>query len=99
MRFETKNNFDLIRLIAATQVVLVHSSEHLLKLSYSNSLVLSVLHFLPGVPIFFFVSGFLIASSYDKSSSLQVSKSSLPIASYVFFPHFGHASSFQYWPF
>ena len=60
----TVNNFDLLRLFAASQVVLSHSSSHL-EHSYS---FLSFLSLFPGVPIFFFLSGFLIYGSYESSS-------------------------------
>ena len=57
----TVNNFDLLRLFAASQVVLFHASSHL-EHSYS------FLSLFPGVPIFFFLSGFLIYGSYESSS-------------------------------
>jgi peptidoglycan/LPS O-acetylase OafA/YrhL len=59
------NNFDLLRLFAATQVVFMHATSHL-EHSYS---VLSFLSYFPGVPIFFFLSGFLIYGSYESSSN------------------------------
>jgi peptidoglycan/LPS O-acetylase OafA/YrhL len=65
------NNFDLIRLIAAVQVVLIHAIEHLNILQRDSSIFLALMHFLPGVPIFFFVSGFLIANSFKKNENLR----------------------------
>lgn len=62
-----KNNLDLIRLFAATQVVFIHAISHL-KL-YELDFI-KYLGFFPGVPIFFFVSGFLIYRSYLKSASI-----------------------------
>ncbi len=62
-----KNNLDLIRLFAATQVVFVHAVSHL-KLHELD--FIKHLGFLPGVPIFFFISGFLIYRSYLKSASI-----------------------------
>lgn len=59
-REDVQNNFDLIRLFAAFQVAVFHATEHL---GLPNNLV-KVLSFFPGVPIFFFVSGFLIYRSY-----------------------------------
>lgn len=59
-----KNNFDLLRLFAASQVVLSHAGSHL-EHSYS---VLSFFSLFPGVPIFFFLSGYLIYGSYESSS-------------------------------
>ena len=64
-----ENNFDLIRLFAALQVVVLHSTGHM------NipvpSWFFSVLGFFPGVPIFFFLSGMLVTYSLSSSSSLQ----------------------------
>jgi len=60
---KTVNNFDLIRLFAALQVVLSHASNQL-EHSYS---VLEYLSLFPGVPIFFFLSGYLIYGSYQSS--------------------------------
>lgn len=65
----SRNNLDLIRLFAATQVVLMHAAKHL-KLDNVN--FLKWLSLFPGVPIFFFISGFLIYRSYSKSSSAGV---------------------------
>ncbi len=61
-----ENNFDLIRLIAATQVVIIHAFEHL-KL---NAAAIEWLQLFPGVPIFFVISGFLVSASYEKSKNL-----------------------------
>lgn len=62
------NNFDLIRLIAALQVVFRHSF-------YGYDFQNDILNFIkdiilafPGVPIFFMVSGFLIYWSFDRNS-------------------------------
>ena len=59
----TVNNFDLIRLFAASQVAVTHAAHHL---DY-HAKWLSVLSLFPGVPIFFFISGFLIYPSLGKS--------------------------------
>lgn len=61
-----KNNFDIIRLFAALQVVLFHGISHL-KLDAG---FLNLLGIFPGVPIFFVISGFLISASYQRSQSL-----------------------------
>ena len=54
------NNFDLIRLFAATQVAVGHIAYHLnVRLPG-----ITFLHYFPGVPIFFFISGFLIYQSF-----------------------------------
>ena len=68
--FDHINNFDLVRLIAAMQVVVVHTINHFeLKLPFHDA-TMEVLTAFPGVPIFFVVSGFLITTSYLRSASL-----------------------------
>jgi peptidoglycan/LPS O-acetylase OafA/YrhL len=62
----TVNNFDLIRLLAATQVMLKHA---LLHLGYEGPGI-ELLGLFPGVPVFFFISGFLIFQSYRNSRSI-----------------------------
>lgn len=56
--FPRQNNLEWLRLVFAAQVVLAHTAEHV-----GLALPWIVGHF-PGVPAFFFVSGFLIYSSY-----------------------------------
>ena len=60
-----KNNLDWLRLGFAFQVILIHGLENL-KLNSTSSISSFVNHF-PGVPAFFFVSGFLIYASFDKN--------------------------------
>jgi peptidoglycan/LPS O-acetylase OafA/YrhL len=63
------NNFDLIRLFAALQVVFVHGSVHL-KLTAENptiSQLMAIVAWFPGVPIFFVISGYLIATSFARN--------------------------------
>ena len=62
------NNFDLLRLLAATQVMLVHMLDHL-KLDIGGWATL--LNHIPGVPVFFVISGFLISASYERAPSLK----------------------------
>jgi len=62
------NNFDLIRLIAAFQVALKHGYYHL-EVSEEYGLFIRLVDLFPGVPIFFFVSGFLISKSYESRKS------------------------------
>jgi peptidoglycan/LPS O-acetylase OafA/YrhL len=67
-RISRSNNFDLIRLAAAGQVAVLHGVEHLnLRLPF-HDVSLAILECFPGVPIFFLISGFLIASSYERQS-------------------------------
>ena len=65
------NNFDLLRLAAAMQVVIYHSSIWMDIGNPESSWLLSLIHRIPGVPIFFFVSGFLISRSYETNSKLS----------------------------
>ena len=60
------NNFDLIRLLAALQVMLKHA---LVYLGFEGSKT-DLLDIVPGVPIFFFISGYLIFQSYSNSKGL-----------------------------
>jgi peptidoglycan/LPS O-acetylase OafA/YrhL len=63
-----RNNFDLIRLAAALQVVLVHGAEHL---DLANTPLIGALTYVPGVPIFFIISGYLVSSSFRRSSDVR----------------------------
>lgn len=60
------NNFDLIRLLAACQVVYSHGTSYL---HVAGGPLGSLIGFLPGVPIFFVVSGFLISLSWERTPS------------------------------
>lgn len=62
-----QNNFDLIRLFAAASVAILHAEEHL----GLNTGWTALLRALPGVPIFFFISGFLIYQSYENCIGLR----------------------------
>ena len=64
------NNFDLIRLAAALQVAFSHS---IADLGGGGSAwwLKSITDLFPGVPIFFFISGFLISKSFEKNSILE----------------------------
>jgi peptidoglycan/LPS O-acetylase OafA/YrhL len=63
-KLPTTNNLDMIRLFAAAQVAIEHAAKHL---QYENAWI-SWISLFPGVPIFFFISGFLIYGSYVKST-------------------------------
>ena len=70
------NNFDLLRLFAAIQVVFIHSFHHLFddfgyKLNDSVIFFKEAITFIPGVPIFFLISGFLISLSYEKNPNIK----------------------------
>lgn len=58
MQFPRKNNLQWLRLLFAAQVAVMHSFHHL-----TGTHIPFLDHF-PGVPAFFFVSGFLIYASY-----------------------------------
>lgn len=64
------NNFDLIRLLAALQVVFVHAVGHTDVLHQGPAWLLRILDgviLFPGVAVFFVISGFLIAPSWERS--------------------------------
>lgn len=64
-----ENNFDLIRLLAALQVVLGHGIGFL---HVGEGSRIGQLRFLfPGVPIFFTISGFLISASWERTPHLR----------------------------
>ena len=62
------NNFDLIRLVAAAQVMLFHA---IFYFKVPVPAINTVISYLPGVPAFFFVSGFLISASWERNSDLR----------------------------
>ena len=68
------NNFDLIRLLAASQVVVMHMLHyfHLEPTSaFGRFMLVAFLNF-PGVPIFFVISGFLVSLSWERSGSTGI---------------------------
>lgn len=71
-----ENNFDLLRLIAALQVMIAHSVSHILSehgylLDNGGGYIINMLAHITGVPIFFLISGFLITMSYEKNQDLK----------------------------
>jgi len=64
------NNFDLLRLYAATQVIVDHYFQHLNK--PITAFGLKILYIFPGVPIFFILSGYLISASYERNNNLGI---------------------------
>ena len=69
MSLTRRNNFDLLRLFAAYQVVFFHCSAFWKFSSDSNILpiIQQVYSFFPGLPTFFIISGFLVSSSWEKN--------------------------------
>lgn len=63
------NNFDLLRLVAAISVLFFHTR---VRLDIDiNHYVVSFFEYIPGIPIFFFISGFLISLSYKKALDIK----------------------------
>ena len=63
------NNFDIIRLFAAFQVMFSHINAYFFNEPIQLPFLLSNL---PGVPIFFFISGFLVSLSFENSSNTKL---------------------------
>lgn len=64
-----ENNFDILRFIAAFQVIIGHGFYHLNIEGYD--ILLKIKSYFPGVLIFFTISGFLIYSSYERNHNLK----------------------------
>src|ERR1700732_5361655 len=65
------NNFDMIRLLAALQVPVMHPITYLKPAGFLAHLVQFGLNLFPGVPIFFVISGLLISKSYEQADSIR----------------------------
>lgn len=65
------NNFDLIRLSAAIQVIVGHVRAHLKIESPAIESIWEVLDYFPGVTIFFVVSGFLISGAFEANPNIS----------------------------
>ena len=63
-----RNNFDLVRLVAASQVVIYHLLKYM---DLTNHALWRVGEILPGVPIFFFLSGHLVSRSFERNPDLK----------------------------
>jgi len=63
-----QNNFDLVRLVAAAQVMVFHALVHLQVPAGALRVAVSQL---PGVPAFFFISGLLISASWERNADLR----------------------------
>ncbi len=61
------NNFDLLRILAATQVLIIHS---MARLEIPVPPSLRWLEWFPGVPIFFVISGYLVSASFERQSNI-----------------------------
>lgn len=62
------NNFDLLRLLAATEVVFDHYFQQLhIPISHLSK---EILYLFPGVPVFFVISGYLISASFERNGNL-----------------------------
>lgn len=64
-----ENSLDIIRLIAAMQVCILHSFEFMAP-EKTDTFFFEILRLFPGVPIFFFISGYLISKSYESTPNL-----------------------------
>lgn len=62
-----QNSFTALRLAAALQVLLSHAASHL---DFDQVSVFKLIALFPGVPVFFFLSGYLVSDSFDRSASL-----------------------------
>lgn len=67
-----ENNFNIIRLLAALQVAHYHIvSIYSERITEAHLLLVKFLGLFPGVPIFFFISGFLISRSWERSETAK----------------------------
>ncbi|MDP9049090.1 MAG: acyltransferase [Bacteroidota bacterium] len=62
------NNFDLLRILAATQVVIFHS---VMYLHLAHPPGYNIFLYFAGVPMFFTMSGYLISASYERNTDLK----------------------------
>ena len=61
-----ENSLDMLRLFAAFQVVVMHTLGYMMP-DYGSNAALRILGYFPGVPIFFFISGYLISKAFENS--------------------------------
>ncbi|MCP4225584.1 MAG: acyltransferase, partial [Actinomycetia bacterium] len=67
-----KNNFDLLRLMAAFQVVIGHAVDFMgVDLPVGLEQLYTVIRWFPGVPVFFGISGYLLARSLTRNPDLR----------------------------
>ncbi len=68
-----RNNFDLVRLVAASQVLWMHATRHLgLALPQPLATFDAIVNTIPGVPAFFVVSGFLITDTWMRQPDARI---------------------------
>ena len=67
--FSRVNNFNLIRLLAAVQVMFFHTIHRLQvqPFGWLDGVLKFIENFFPGLPIFFIISGFLVTMSYERT--------------------------------
>lgn len=66
------NNFDLLRLLAALQVIYCHTTWHLdITTGLGDPALIKVINWFPGLPMFFTLSGFLISRSWERNHDLR----------------------------
>lgn len=71
MTYSRRNNFDLIRLLAACQVIFNHAS-YWLHLPVNHDLTY-IIELFPGVAVFFIISGYLVTKSFiDNKGNLKL---------------------------
>jgi peptidoglycan/LPS O-acetylase OafA/YrhL len=63
------NNFNIIRLFAGLEVAISHMASHL---NIEQHAIFQILGYFPGVPIFFFISGYLIYQSYSNIQEQKI---------------------------
>src|SRR5476651_2693934 len=63
------NNFDLVRLFAATQVIGEHYNDHISKAG--NKTLIELMFSFTGLTIFFMISGYLVSTSYQSSKTIS----------------------------
>lgn len=61
------NNFDLLRILAAIQVLVIHTMH---RLEIPIPVWLKPLEWFPGVPIFFCISGYLVSASLERQQGI-----------------------------